>query len=124
MYKKYQQTQYEIVACAYKWVWYKKMHDIFIGTTKVGGAFGTYNDGNQVAPKSASILNHVDIDEDVTQEIPKSLQNFNGSIPKVSKHPNIPLIATCKKEKVDGKPKYIYERSSGNGFLELALAFS
>lgn len=85
----------------------KKMHNIFIGTTKVGGVFGTYNDGNQVAPKGASILNHVDIDEDVTQEIPKSpqnQQNFNGSIPKVSKHPNIPLIATCKKEKVDGKP--------------------
>lgn len=104
------------------------MHNIFISTTKVGGgAFGTYNDGNQVAPKGASILNHVDIDEDVTQEIPKSLQNqqnFNGSIPKVSNHPNISLITTCKKEKFDGKPNTKHERSSGNGFLELALAFS
>ncbi len=96
----------------------KKMHNIFISTTKVGGAFGTYNDENQVAPKSASILNHVDINENVTQ------QNFNGSIPKVSKHPNTPLIATCKKEKVDEKPNKKHERSSNNGFFELALAFS
>jgi len=103
------------------------MHNIFIGITKVGGAFGTYNDGNQVAPKGVSILNHVDIDEDVTQEIPKSPQNqqkFSGSLPKVSKHLNIPLIATCKKEKVDGKPNKKHERSNGNGFLELTFAFS
>jgi hypothetical protein len=72
-------------------------------------------------------LNHVDIDEDVTKEIPKSPQNqqkFRGSIPKVSKQLNIPLIATCEKEKVDGKPNKKHERSSGNGFLELTLAFS
>ncbi len=96
----------------------KKMHNIFISTTKVGGAFGTYNDGNQVAPKSASILNHVDINEDVTQ------QNFNGSIPKVSKHPNTPLIVTCKKEKIDEKPNKKHERSSNNRFFELTFVFS
>jgi hypothetical protein len=45
------------------------MHHIFARTTKVGRAPRAYNDENQVAPKGASILNLVDIDEDVAHEI-------------------------------------------------------
>jgi len=42
---------------------------------KVGKALRAYDDGNQVPPKGASILNHVDIDENVMREILKYLQN-------------------------------------------------
>ncbi len=51
-------------------------------------------------------MNHVDINEDVGQKIPKSLQdqhNFDGSIPKGSKDPNLPLSVGCKKTIVNGK---------------------
>ncbi len=68
------------------------MHNIFISIEKTSGAPRTYGDGNQIAPKAANILNHVDINEDVAQKIPKSLQdqhNFDGSIPEVSKDPNL-----------------------------------
>jgi hypothetical protein len=83
------------------------MHNIFIGTEKAIGAPRTYNDGNQVAPMGAIILNLVDINEDVAQEIPKSLQDqqkFDGSIHDVSKDLNPPLIIGCQKTRVNGKP--------------------
>jgi len=51
----------------------EKMHNIVVGIAQANGAPKAYNDGNQVAPKAASILNLVDIDEDVAHEIPKSL---------------------------------------------------
>jgi hypothetical protein len=41
------------------------MHNIFARTSKVNRANGAYDDKNQVAPKGTSILNLVDIDEDV-----------------------------------------------------------
>ncbi len=41
--KKLTNTIWDRCMCLH--VWYKKMHNIFIGITKVGGAFGTYNDG-------------------------------------------------------------------------------
>ncbi len=91
------------------------------------GALGAYDDGNQVAPKGARILNLVDIDKDVAEEILKSLQdqqNFDGSIPKVSKDHDIPLIVACKKVGVDGKPNKKHKRSSINGYFTLAFAFS
>ncbi len=49
------------------------MHNIFARTSKASGAPKAYDDGNQVAPKTARILNLVEIDEDVAHEIPKSL---------------------------------------------------
>jgi hypothetical protein len=82
------------------------MHNIFISTKKIIGALRTCDDGSQNAPKGANILNHVDINEDVAQKIPKSLQdqhNFDGSIPKVSKDPNLPLTIGYKKTIVNGK---------------------
>jgi len=48
-----------------KWVWYKKMHNIFARTSKDNRSRGAYDDKNQVAPKGISILNLVDIDKDV-----------------------------------------------------------
>jgi hypothetical protein len=51
---------------------FEKMHNVFVGTTKLDGASKGYNDGNQVAPKATSILNLVDINENVASEIPKS----------------------------------------------------
>lgn len=83
MYNKYQQTQNEIGASVYKWVQYEKMHNIFASMAKASRAFGTYNDGNQVVPKGASILILININEDATQEISKSpqdQQNLDGTI--------------------------------------------
>jgi hypothetical protein len=48
-----------------KWVWYEKMYNIFVKTSKANRARGAYDDRNQVAPKGISILNLVDIDKDV-----------------------------------------------------------
>jgi hypothetical protein len=72
-YNKYQQTQSETCIGTYKWIWFKKMHNIFARIAKAYGTPRAYNDGKQIAPKGASILNPIDIDEDVAQEIPKSL---------------------------------------------------
>ncbi len=72
-YNKYQQTQSETCIGACKWIWFEKMHNIFVGIAKACGTPRTYNDGKQVAPKGASILNFIDIDEDVAQEITKFL---------------------------------------------------
>jgi len=72
-YNKYQQTQSETCASACKWIWFEKMHNIFVGITKACGTPRAYNDENQVAPKGASILNPIDIDENVAQKILKSL---------------------------------------------------
>jgi hypothetical protein len=41
------------------------MHNIFARITKVGRTPRSNNDGNQVAPKGASILNPINIDENV-----------------------------------------------------------
>jgi hypothetical protein len=49
------------------------MHNIFEGVTKAYRTPWAYNDDNQVAPKGASILNPIDIDEDVAQKIFKCL---------------------------------------------------
>jgi hypothetical protein len=68
-YNKYQQTQSETCAGACKWIWFEKMHNIFTRITKSCGTPQTYNDQNQVAPKGATILNPIDIDEDVAQKI-------------------------------------------------------
>jgi hypothetical protein len=51
----------------------EKIHKSFVGIAKASGALKAYDDGNQVALKALSILNLVDIDEDVAQEISKSL---------------------------------------------------
>lgn len=48
-----------------KWVWYKKMHNIFARTSKANRAHGAYDDKNQVAPKGISILNLIDTDKAV-----------------------------------------------------------
>jgi len=72
-YNKYQETQSETCVGACKWIWFEKMHNIFTGITKACGTPRAYNDENQVAPKGASILNPIDIDEDVAQKILKSL---------------------------------------------------
>jgi hypothetical protein len=76
------------------------MHNIFTSKIKVGKAHGAHDGGNQVPHKGASILNHVDIDENVMHEIFKYLQNqqnFNGSIPEISKDRDTPLTIACKK---------------------------
>jgi hypothetical protein len=83
------------------------MHNIFTSKSKVGKTLGAHDGGNQVAPKGASILDHVDIDENVMHEILKYLQNqqnFNGSIPEISKDCDTPLIIACKKVGIDEKP--------------------
>ncbi len=72
-YNKYQQTQSETCIGACKWIWFGKMHNIFGRIAKACGTPRTYNDGKQVAPKGASIMNPIDINADVAQEIPKSL---------------------------------------------------
>jgi len=72
-YSKYQQTQNETCTSACKWIWFEKMHNIFARITKVGGTPRAYNDGNQVAPKGVNILNPININENVAQEILKSL---------------------------------------------------
>jgi hypothetical protein len=85
----------------------EKTHNIFTSTTKVGKALRAYDGGNQIPPKGASILNHVDIDENVMHDIFKYLQNqqnFNGSILEISKNRDTPLTITCKKVGIDGKP--------------------
>jgi len=51
----------------------KKCITFFIGIAKACGTLRAYNDENQVAPKGASILNPIDIDEDVAKKIIKSL---------------------------------------------------
>ncbi len=87
---------------------------------KASRAFGTYSDMNQVVPKGASILIPININENATQEIPKSLQdqqNLDGTIFKVFKGLDIPLTITCKKSKVDGKPNKKRNRSSRDGFF-------
>ncbi len=64
-YNKYRQIQNETNTSVCKWILVEKMHKIFAGIVKASGARKTYDDGNQVAPKVASILNIVDIDENV-----------------------------------------------------------
>lgn len=71
-------------------------------------------------------MNPIDINADVAQEIPKSLQdqqNFDGSILEVSKDPNTPLTTIYKKVEDDGKPNKKHKRSSKDGSFALALAF-
>ncbi len=87
---------------------------------KASGAFGTYSDGNQVVPNGASILIPRNINEDATQEIhksPRDQQNIDGTILKVFKGLDIPLIIACKKSKVDGKPNKKRKRSNKDGFF-------
>jgi hypothetical protein len=62
----------------------------------------------------------ININENATQEIPKSpqdQQNLDGTILKVFKGLDIPLIIACKKSKVDGKPNKKRKRSSKDGFF-------
>lgn len=69
---------------------------------------GAQDGGNQVPPNGASILNHVDIDENVIHENFKYLQNqknFNGSILEIFKDSDTPLTIACKKVGIDGRPK-------------------
>ncbi len=42
---------------------------------QIGKAFRTYNNANQVTPMGASILNLMDIDENILQKIFKCFQN-------------------------------------------------
>jgi len=103
------------------------MYNIFASMTKASTAFGTYSDGNQVVPKGASILIPINVNEDATQEIPKSpqdQQNLDGTILKVFKGLDIPLTIACKKSKVDGKPNKKRRKSSKNSiFCILAFVF-
>jgi len=80
------------------------MHNIFKSRSKVGKTLGAHDGGNQVAPKGASILNHVDIDENVMHEIFKYLQNQQ----KISMDQFLKFLKTvilhCKKVGIDEKP--------------------
>ncbi len=83
------------------------MHNIFVSTTKVGKAPRACDGGNQVPPKGASILNHVDINENVIMiflNIFKINKISMDQFFKISKDRDTPLIITHKKVGIDGKP--------------------
>jgi hypothetical protein len=78
----------------------KKIYNIYVSMMQIGKTFRTYNNAKQVTPKGASILNLMDIDENILQKISKCFQNqqkFNGPTLEVSKNPNIRLIIAYKK---------------------------
>jgi hypothetical protein len=93
---------------------------------QIGKAFRTYNNVNQVTPKGASILNLMDIDENILRKISKcfqSQQNFNGSTLEVSKEPNIQLTIACKKTTIDVKLNKKHKRNNGDGLFTLVFGF-
>jgi len=102
------------------------MYNIYVSTMQISKAFRTYNNMNQVTRKGASILNLMDIDENILQKIFKcfqSQQNFNGSTFEVSKEPNIQLTIACKKTTIDVKLNKKHKRNNGDGFFTLVFGF-
>jgi hypothetical protein len=87
---------------------------------QIDKAFRTYNNVYQVTPRGASILNLMDIEENILLKISKCFQNqqnLNGPILEVSKEPNIQLTIVCKKTTINVKPSKKHKRSNGDGFF-------
>ncbi len=102
------------------------MYNIYVSMMQIGKAFRTYNNVNQVTPKGASILNLMDIDENILRKISKcfqSQQNFNGPTLEVSKEPNIQLTIACKKTTIDVKLNKKHKRNNGDGLFTLVFGF-